>query len=116
MATDNRVTPLMRENDFNTFLTVFDTSSSKRKKDTLYEDWIETIRRCLGNCIFRTSFGILYLYTTSKIYGPCGVTSTQDVLEFITHCFETPETFRIEIMTQTDTATSWLIVLSEDLK
>lgn len=117
MATVNCVTELMRENDFNVMLTVFNNSSNKHsKKEESYKAWLQTVRRSLDDCVFGHSFCVLHLSTESAAAVPIAITSTQEVLTVIQQCFDEPETFRADIVNPNETTHSWIFVLSSDLK
>lgn len=115
MPTDNCVTKLIKKNDFNVMLTVFDNSSNGRSEEQLYEEWIATIFRSIGDCVFGNEFCVLRMCNVSESIQPIYVQSTKDVQAIIRECFDELETFRIDIMTPHETTFSWIIALSEDM-
>ena len=117
MAINNPVIDLMEPGDFNVMLTVFNNTnkSSTKKTKEVYNEWLELVKKSLGDCIFRNPFGVVRLYTSKESTGQIGVRSTQEVIAIIQSAFEIPETFRIDILYPEGGSQSWIIALAKDL-
>ena len=115
MANDNCVIKLIKKNDFNVKLTVFDNSIAERSDDQLYNEWLENIFQSLGDCVFGNAFCVLQMHNGHERLQTTYVQSTEEIQLILMECFDSPETFRIDITTPNGTTFSWIFALSEDL-
>ncbi|MBQ8044451.1 MAG: hypothetical protein IJ272_09990 [Clostridia bacterium] len=116
MSNDNCVTKLIQKTDRGVHFTVFDDTESNIGPEEVYENWLQSIKISLGNCVFRNEFCALSMFN-SKGEGiiPMGIRSTEDAMEIVRNCFDSPQTFRMDITTPYDTTFSWLFILASDL-
>lgn len=116
MSNDNYVTKLIQKTDNGVRLTVFDDTTDNTHPEGIYENWLRFIRNSLGNCVFRNEFCALSMYN-AKGEGilSLGISSTEDAIELVRNCFNSPEALRIDITTPHSTTFSWIFVLLSDL-
>lgn len=115
MANVQRVIKLIGVEDLNVKLSCFNDSLKAQSSEELYNSWIEFIKRGLGNCCFTGEDCALITLCEDGATFPHPVRSTEDVICIAMDFFDTPKTFRLEIVTPHNTAFSWLFVLTSDL-
>ena len=116
MANVQRVINLISNDDKNIKFSCFNDSSDVNNDEELYSSWISFIQSHLGDCCFNKEICALIMYSEAGETIPRPVKSTEDVLELIMSGFDTPETFRLELVTQYNTTFTWLFVLTSDLQ
>ena len=115
MANVQRVIKLISAEDINVKLSCFNDSIAYKSSEELYSCWLSFIKNCLGNCCFTSDTCALIMYCEEATTFPHPVCSSEEVISLVTACFHTPETFRLEIVTQHNPTLTWLFVLASDL-